>query len=74
MLIDLAIKLDANKIPYQIMHFNGNTTFQSLQKTLQEKSLLASTFVDAKDKKLLQKTFFVSTFWLMHSDAITRVA
>jgi hypothetical protein len=41
---------------------------------LQEKSLLTSTKVDAKDKKLLQKTFFVSTFWLTHSDAITRVA
>jgi hypothetical protein len=42
--------------------------------TLQEKSLLASTFVDAKDKKLLQKTFFASTKKLPHSDAINRVA
>jgi hypothetical protein len=42
--------------------------------TLQEKSLLASTKVDAKDKMLLQKTFFASPKRLPHSDAINRVA
>jgi hypothetical protein len=42
--------------------------------TLQEKSLLASTKVDAKYKKLPQKPFFASTFWLPHSDAINRIA
>ena len=41
--------------------------------SLQEKSLLMSTFVDAKTKKLLQKTFYASTFWLTHNDAINRV-
>jgi hypothetical protein len=42
--------------------------------TLQKKSLLASSFVDAKNKKLSQKTFFASTKRLPHSDAINRVA
>ena len=42
--------------------------------TLQEKSFLASTKVDAKYKKLSQKPFFASTFWLPHSDAINRIA
>jgi hypothetical protein len=40
--------------------------------SLQEKLLLALSFVDAKNKKLPQKLFFASTFWLMHSDAINR--
>ena len=41
---------------------------------LQEKSVLASTFVDAKDKKLLRKTLLCQPKWLMHSDVINRVA
>ena len=44
----------------------------STTSTLQEKSLLVSTKVDAKDKKL-QKTFFASTKRLPHSDAINHV-
>ena len=57
--------------------FNGVLSRHSIDRhsiALQEKSLLASTFVDAKDKKLLQKTFFASTYWLTHSDAINLVA
>jgi hypothetical protein len=42
--------------------------------SLQEKSLLTSSFVDAKNKKLPQKTIFASTKGLPHTDAINRVA
>ena len=53
-------------------HVNFGVRFHPL--SLQEKSLLASTKVDAKDKMLLQKTFFASTKRLPHSNAINRIA
>jgi hypothetical protein len=45
-----------------------------LARSLQEKLLLRSTFVDTKTKKLLQNIYFALTFWLTYSDAIHRVA
>ena len=54
-------------------HVNFGVRFHPLS-LQQEKSLLTSTKVDAKDKMLLQKIFFASTKKLPHSNAINRVA